>query len=94
MNRAVLIRLSSQSFVHHEGILQRVLFDECVFALPTTLEYSYRKYHILYSGNIKFKNTILNETTGSLLKMKSEISQPIKYYLPIGSESVNRFTDK
>ena len=26
--------------------------------------------------------------TGSLLKMKSEISQPIKYYLPIGSESV------
>ena len=26
--------------------------------------------------------------TGSLLKMKSEISQPIKYYLPIGSESI------
>ena len=26
--------------------------------------------------------------SGSLLKMKSEISQPIKYYLPIGSESV------
>lgn len=26
--------------------------------------------------------------TGSLLKMKSEISQPIKYYLPIGSEIV------
>ena len=26
--------------------------------------------------------------SGSLLKMKSEISEPIKYYLPIGSESI------